>query len=212
MTDRCADCPPAALSWARAAFLYQGPVRQAVMRLKFGGSRAVAEGLAPAMAVALASWMTGWDARSPPGVPLDGGFVITWVPLGRHRRRERGFDQAEVLARSAATALGLPARPLLRRVVETGPQARRNLEERRLALHGAFLARRASPGRVILIDDVLTTGATAASCARVLREAGAKEVGLLTAARSLGGPVPARCYNPDVLLPGSVVARETLSR
>jgi adenine/guanine phosphoribosyltransferase-like PRPP-binding protein len=68
------------------------------------------------------------------------------------------------------------------------------------------------PARVILIDDVLTSGATAAECARVLHQGGAREVGVLCAARSLGGAVPARCYNSAMSRPGSVVARERFFR
>jgi hypothetical protein len=68
------------------------------------------------------------------------------------------------------------------------------------------------PPRVLLIDDVMTSGGTAAECARVLIRAGASEIILLTAARSLGGSIPARCYNARGLWPGSVVARENVSR
>jgi predicted amidophosphoribosyltransferase len=175
------------------------------MKLKFGRLRSVSDGLAPWMLLAL--------ARSPPGFLKSGEVpILTWVPLGRARLRSRGYDQAEALARSVARLAGWPVRPLLERVVETGPQARLQGVERRRALRGAFRARERVPERVVLVDDVLTSGATAAECARVLLAAGAREVGVLTAARSLGGGVPARCYNPRVLLPGSVVARETSSR
>ena len=81
-----------------------------------------------------------------------------------------------------------------------------------MARRGAFQVVARAPPRVVLIDDVLTSGATAAACGRVLREAGAREVGVLTVARSLGGGVPARCYNPPGLQSGSVVARENVSR
>jgi predicted amidophosphoribosyltransferase len=145
--------------------------------------------------------------RAPPDA------VVTWVPLGRRRKRARGFDQAEALARPLAADAGLHLRRLLVRTAETAPQARRGGEARRAALRGAFRALGAVPQRVLLIDDVLTSGATAAECARTLLGAGADEVGVLTAARSLGGPLPARCYKIDSgLQPGSVVARERSSR
>ena len=175
------------------------------MKLKFGRLRSVSEALAP--------WILKSLARAPPGFLASGEVpVLTWVPLGKARRRARGYDQAEALARSVATLARLPVRPLLARVVETAPQARRHGAQRKLALRGAFEARLQVPERVLLVDDVLTSGATAAECARVLLSSGAHEVGVLTAARSLGNGVPARCYNPRVLLPGSVVARETSSR
>jgi predicted amidophosphoribosyltransferase len=102
---------------------------------------------------------------------------------------------------------------LLRRAVDTEPQARRPGPERRHALRGAFAAvGSVSSNLVILVDDVLTSGATAAECAVVLRAAGAADVGVLTAARSLGGGVPVRCYNPARFPPGSVVARGRSSR
>jgi competence protein ComFC len=183
---RCADCPPAVISWARSAFLYEGPVRHALMRLKFGGQKSAADPLGAFMLEAL--------QRAPPEVnPSDVSCpVLTWVPLGRKRRRDRGYDQAEALARVVGELSGLPVRQLLARSVETGPQARRSGPARRLALRGAFRAVNVPAARVILVDDVLTSGATAAECATVLRQAGALEIGVLTAARSLGGPVPAR--------------------
>lgn len=187
----CRDCPPAPIAWSRAPFLFDGPARAALHRLKFSGQRSLAAGLAPAMVEAL--------ARSPPPAldPRDlGDRVITWVPLGARRRRRRGFDQAEALARPVAALLGWPVRPLLHRAVETAPQARRSGPERRRALEGAFRARGPVPAAVVLVDDVLTSGATAAACASVLVAAGCREVGVLTAARALNGRLPLRCYTP----------------
>jgi ComF family protein len=150
--------------------------------------------------------------EDPPRL-VDGspGSVVTWVPLARRRKRERGFDQAEALARALAARWGVPVLRLLDRVVETGPQARRSGQERRGALRGAFQARARPPPRIVLVDDVLTSGATAASCAEALLEAGASEVGLVTAARSLGGPVPARCRRPGEAMgaAGPPVLRDT---
>jgi len=205
--DRCADCPPGDLAWVRSAFLYEGPARRGLMRLKFASLRSLAEAFSP--------WMVQALARSPPpgdGLGVDLTHVLTWVPLGRGRKRARGFDQAEALTRALSRRLRLPMQPLLRRTKETDPQARRRGADRRLALAGAFEPVVDPPPRLILVDDVLTSGATAAECARVLRRAGALEVGLLTAARAQGRGVPARCYNSGGLQPGSVVARERSSR
>jgi predicted amidophosphoribosyltransferase len=146
-------------------------------------------------------------------LPAGSEAMLTWVPLGRRRRRSRGFDQAEALARAVGRATGLPVRPLLRRAVETAPQARRGGADRKLALAGAFRAAAPPPPEVVLVDDVLTSGATAAECALTLIAGGAARVGVLTAARSLGGTLPAQCSTLAAGLPsGSVVARERSSR
>lgn len=176
----CADCPPAPISMARAPFLYAGPVARAIRGMKFSGWHAVAPHLAGGM-VEVAGEL----------LPAD---VVTWVPLSRRRRARRGFDQAEVLARAVSERLEIPARRLLTRTRDTRAQARATGAERRRALRDAFGPRdEPGAGRVLLVDDVLTTGATAAACARALRRGGAARVVVLTAARSLGGPVPARC-------------------
>jgi ComF family protein len=179
--ERCRDCPPEPIAWSRSAFLYTGPARSALIHLKFSGWRSAARGLGPAFAdvVGVAPIRT----IRP---------TITWVPLGRRRKRARGFDQAEALARALGRVTGWPVVRLLARTTETGPQARRSARERRSALEGAFVPVAVPPSFVVLVDDVLTTGATAAACATALMAAGARRVGVLTFARALGGPVPVR--------------------
>ena len=178
----CRDCPPSSIDVSRAAFLFRGPARRAIHRLKFSGWRSVADALATALA-----------ATDPPAAD-----AVTWVPLARARLASRGYDQAKVLARALAARTGTPAIALLRREADTGPQARRSGAERRLALEGAFRpSGRTVPANVLLVDDVLTTGATADACARILREAGARRVSLATAARAFSGPLPPRYTRPQ---------------
>ncbi|MGZ8640376.1 MAG: ComF family protein [Actinomycetota bacterium] len=192
--QRCRDCPPPSVSVARSPFLYAGSARAAIHRLKFSGWRSVAAALADAMV-----------AVGPPTAD-----AVTWVPLARRRLAERGYDQARALAGAVGGRLGLPVLRLTRRSVATAPQARRPGDERRVAMHGAFepIHRPAPvPRRVILVDDVLTTGATAAACADALASAGVHEIVVLTAARAFTGG--GRRYTrtgsqPGLWLPGDL--------
>ena len=109
--------------------------------------------------------------------------VICHVPLHKGRRRSRGYDQAQVLAQCLAERLGIPYTAALRRVRHTKPQTRLNAARRIDNIKGAFAAAEDVHGRVLLIDDVLTTGATASECADVLVKAGADSVFVLTFAR-----------------------------
>jgi competence protein ComFC len=188
----CRDCPPDPIAIARAPFGFDGPIRRAVHQLKFGGWRAVADALAGAMVEAWA------DVTWTPS-------AVTWVPLSRDRLAARGYDQSRALARAVAPMIGAPALPLLRRVGDPGPQARRGAAARREAMRGMFAAEEA-PGKVVLVDDVLTTGATGGACASTLLGAGVETVGLLTAARAVSSARRPRPILGHGLASGSVVA------
>jgi len=186
----CRHCPPTSIARARAPFLFEGPVRRAVHRLKFAGWLPVAEALGVAM-------IQAWEGRPD---------AVTWVPLSRRRLSDRGFDQARALASEVSRGLDVPLRRLLRRVGDPGPQAQRGGDARRRAMRGMFEATTGPPREVLVVDDVLTTGATAGACAEVLLAAGASRVGVLTAARSVSGS-PTPSILGDGFASGSVVAR-----
>jgi ComF family protein len=156
------------------AWLYERPVRRAVHALKYRRRRRVAGALADALADALAGPPPG-DALMP-------------VPLHAERLAERGFNQSEELARRLAARWRLPLLAnALARARDTGHQAGLARRERLTNVAGAFVWRASGPPppRVILVDDVLTTGATLAACAAALRAAGASEVRAVALARSL---------------------------
>jgi predicted amidophosphoribosyltransferase len=137
---------------------YRGPIAAAIVSAKVGGARTAW----PVLAVRLAERA----AEDPPAVD-----VVTWVATGRGRARRRGVDHAEVLARAVAGRLGVPAVGLLRAVAGRDGEVQR--------------AGRDLPGTdVLLVDDVLTTGATAAGAAWALRTAGAGAVHLAVLARA----------------------------
>jgi len=173
---RCGECAmaPPAFDWARAGGVYAGPLREAVQRLKFARRPALARPLGDLILEQWAAWLPVVDAVVP-------------VPLARARERERGFNQAALLAERLARGLGTRLEPRwLARARDTAPQTDLHGDERRANVCGAFIASAAVAQRdVALVDDVLTTGATVSECARVLRAAGARSVGVLTVARVL---------------------------
>ena len=166
----CAACAahPPPFARARATLRYGGEVQRALLRLKFAGRPDLARRLAPYLP------------------PLPACDLVVPVPLGRRRLAQREYNQALLLARAA-----WPRAPIdpyaLSRTYDTPPQASLKGAERRRGLRGAFLAveRRVGGKRVVLVDDVLTTGTTAAECARALRRAGAVRVEVVTLARTV---------------------------
>ena len=114
-----------------------------------------------------------------------GAAVLCPVPLHWTRNLERGFNQARVLADGIGTVAKMPVADLLRRTRSTGHQAHRRRTERMLAMRGAFRVRSGAkvPARVVLIDDIATTGATLDACAKALKDAGVRYVEAWVVAR-----------------------------
>jgi ComF family protein len=172
---RCAVCR-SGLRGFDAAYCYgsyEGTLRELIHVYKYGRVQTLAKPLADLLALAL---------------PREERFdAVTAVPLHWRRRWERGFNQSELLARLMAKRYGIPVWRALRRVRATETQAGLSNTRRRLNVTKAFECRmeaKALKGkRILLIDDVMTTGSTAAACARALKSAGAKNVALLTVAR-----------------------------
>ncbi len=155
--------------------MYSGPVRAALHALKYGGERRLSEPLGAALA-------ERWSRAGR------GGDLLTWVPVHDSRRRERGFDQAEELARAMAARLRLPVAGCLERRQRTIAQHALGQAQRADNTAGAFVAagamREGLRGRwVVIVDDIMTTGATLTGCAAALEAAGALAVSAITVAR-----------------------------
>ena len=153
---------------AVAPLYYEKQVRESFLRYKFNRVSAYATAYAPLMAESIQK-------------ELDGTFdCITWVPLGKKRLRKRGFDQSALLAENVAALLNVPLVCTMKKVRETKVQSTLTTpEERRGNISGAYSlvnAEAIQGKRVLLVDDILTTGATMAECARVLLLGGAESV------------------------------------
>ncbi len=179
-TDLCRDCRvdgpechknnlkfPFLDSWT-AIWYYKGYIRESLHRYKFGRHRHYARAYGRLLAMKL--------LREYP----EGFDVLTWVPISRARKFERGFDQVELLARAVGQELGMEPVRLLKKVRNNPPQSGiSGSAQRRANVLGVYriTSVEAVVGkRILLLDDILTTGATAGECARVLLTAGAKEV------------------------------------
>ena len=157
--------PDKKMDGCAAAYLYAGPAGGVVRSLKFHGVRAAVGMMAADMARAA-------EALEP--MLID---AVTAVPMHPKREKARGFNHAELLARAFAEQRGLPYRPLITRTRNTPQQAMLEDEARRTNLKGAFCGLEEAQGlRVMLVDDVYTTGETARQCARALYAAGAVDV------------------------------------
>lgn len=176
LCGKCITKPPPFDS-TFAALHYEFPVTVLVQRFKFNRSLACGAVLSNRLLRALEGRNS--EAREP--VEL-----IVPVPLHPLRQFRRVYNQAEVLARDIGRALRVPVSPrALRRTRRTPAQSGLSAKERRKNLRGAFAPRHELHGRVALVDDVMTTGATVGECTRALKRAGAESVSVWVAARAL---------------------------
>lgn len=172
--ERCAagGASAPAFDGLRTPFTFTSEARRAILEAKFRGVTALLVPLANAAAEV---------------VPADWGIeAVVPIPLARRRRRARGYNQAEVAAAEVARCLGVPVRAKwLRRTRETPPQASLTADARSRNLRGAFevCLSDSVPRRVLIVDDVTTTGATFEEAARVFRAAGVEQVYALALAR-----------------------------
>ena len=171
----CGAClrHPPALTRVRAVYRYAFPVDGLIQRLKYAGQEVIAAHLARAMAAAVA--MPAWPD------------LILPMPLHPRRLRERGFNQAALLAGHLAGLLDVELAPTAcRRVRDTPPQVDLPVDQRHRNIRGAFeCVADLSGRRVVLVDDVMTTGASLDELARVVQRAGAAEVSAWVVARTV---------------------------
>lgn len=153
---------------AVAPFFYEGMIRDAILRFKFRGLSGYGE--------QFVRWMAVWVRDK-----LEGKYeLISWVPCSRARRWTRGFDQAEILAAALGRELGVPVVRTLRKKRNNPKQSTRpDAASRRanvLGVYEAYQPERFSGKQILLVDDVLTTGATLSECGKVLRMAGSGDL------------------------------------
>ena len=169
-------CEGAGFGRCASPLLYEDAVRESLLRFKFHGAQSAAEGYGELLARCAAE-------------ELGGQFdTVTWVPVSKKREHERGYDQARLLAKATAKALGLPLTPTLHKQRNTQPQSGTgDAAKRRANIAGAYRMKTGADvtgKRILLMDDIVTTGATLSECARVLGKAGAEQVVCATVARS----------------------------
>ena len=162
-------------SWS-AVWLYQDLVRRSILRYKFYGKRSYAAAYARLLGVKL---------MKEDRLQVD---LITWVPISAKRLKKRGFDQCQLLAEALSREVDLPAVPLLKKVRDNPPQSgivgHAHRKANVLGVYQVTDSAQLQEKRILLLDDILTTGATAGECARVLLTAGAREVHLGVVAAS----------------------------
>lgn len=156
-----------AFSRAYVPLIYKDKVRKGILSFKFRARRASAKTFAGYMLLKI---------RELEGQRPD---IITFVPMHFIRRGMRGYNQAELLARALGEMMNVPVKPTLRKTKHTVPQSKQHGRERRGALRGMYALRKDADvkgKKILLVDDVITTGTTLGVCARILKTAGAGEV------------------------------------
>lgn len=159
----------------RSALLYEEMVRDSFLRYKFYGLVSYAEAYSQIIFTCLAD--IGQDCD-----------ILTWIPLGKRRRRKRGYDQAELLARGLAPLLGLDCKRILYKNKDTKAQSlTKDINERKTNIRGAWSVCKDAEingKKILVIDDVVTTGSTLSECTDLLKKAGAASVKAATLAKA----------------------------
>lgn len=177
----CADClrQPRPFERTLAGVDYDASARVLIHRLKFQRDTSVMAALIRPMMAAIERYRTDLSDT----VDWPDGLVP--MPIHARRRRERGFNQARLIADELGRRLGVPVYGhVAQRVTMSDPQSKLDAAERRKRLRGAFVADGALPAHVAIVDDVMTTGSTADSLARVLKKAGVTRVTVWVLART----------------------------
>ncbi len=175
--DLCHKCRIESPQWAAkhaeypfldsltALWYYEDHVRQSILRYKFSGYRHYADAYGRLLAMHLQD------------MEFD---VLTWIPVSQKRKKKRGFDQVQLLAESVGRELGITPVALLKNTLDNPPQSNiTGRAERKANVLGVYRVEDAGAAKgkkILLLDDIITTGATAGECARVLLTAGAQEV------------------------------------
>ena len=150
-----------------ALWYYEGNIRRSILRFKFHGARSYAETYGRLLAMKLLSEEISFD-------------ILSWVPISRLRKWRRGYDQVQLITEAVGRELGVIPQPTLKKIRNNRPQSRLGgAAQRRANVLGAYRlvdAAAVQGKRILLLDDIITTGATAGECARMLLTAGAKEV------------------------------------
>ena len=176
LTEKAAERTPEFVRLCVSPLRYRGPVADSIHRYKFSGRRNYAKAYGLLMAQCVRDHFTE---------PFD---VVSWAPLSKKRLKQRGYDQAELLARAIGAQLGLEPKPLLVKARDIPAQS--GIEEeaaRRANVLGAYVplpGAQISGRRILLADDVVTSGSTLSECARTLLSAGAAEVCAVTLAQA----------------------------
>ena len=172
-TDICSSCiaDPPPFSRMQAYGIYAGALKEAIHLLKFNGRRSLAHPLATLLS----------------GLALPEADVVVPVPLHINQLRQREFNQTALIGRHLAACLKIPLRlDVLFKTRETAPQIEVDRQQRLKNIKKAFSASEAASGqRILLVEDVITTGPTTRECARVLKKAGAQDVNVVALARSM---------------------------
>ena len=176
--DYCDECAkmPLYFDEARSCVNYDGNAKDLIRRLKYGNAVYLVNTLSQYLLDVLL--FSDWQAD-----------CITFVPMHKSRQKKRGYNQAERLAKALADRVDIPCKTLLEKTKKTVNQARLDRAERLETIKGSFSAVGECPEHVILVDDVMTTGATVNECSKVLKSNGAKVVYVLTFASVPERPV-----------------------